>query len=97
MSAASHSRCETQKKLHVSRAAQGDGAALSWESRSSWQGGTSLGSCISFSQWRLGTYFWSEELALVSTRDGQVEEGVRVALLKLDTEDSRLIGEMSDN
>lgn len=32
-----------------------------------------------------------------SAREGQVEEGVRVALLKLVTDGSRPIGEMSDN
>lgn len=32
-----------------------------------------------------------------SAREGQVEEGVRVALLKLVTDGSRPIGEMSDS
>lgn len=32
-----------------------------------------------------------------SDRDGQVEEGVRVALLKLVTDGSRPMGEMSDS
>ena len=32
-----------------------------------------------------------------SEREGQVEEGVRVALLKLVTEGSRPMGEMSDS
>lgn len=43
------------------------------------------------------TYFWSTELHLESTREGQVEEGVRVALLKLDTDGSRPMGEMSES
>jgi len=36
-------------------------------------------------------------LHLESTREGQVDEGVRVALLKLDTDGSRPIGEISDS
>lgn len=43
------------------------------------------------------TYFWSTELHLESTREGQVDEGVRVALLKLDTDGSRPIGEISES
>lgn len=43
------------------------------------------------------TYFWSTELHLESTREGQVEEGVRVALLKLDTDGSRPMGEISES
>lgn len=43
------------------------------------------------------TYFWSMELHLESAREGQVDDGVRVALLKLDTEGSRPIGEISDS
>lgn len=45
----------------------------------------------------LSTYFWSIELHLESTREGQVDEGVRVALLKLDTDGSRPMGEISDS
>lgn len=42
-------------------------------------------------------YFWSKELQRESAREGQVEEGVRVALLKLVTDGSRPMGEMSDS
>lgn len=42
-------------------------------------------------------YFWSREPQRESDREGQVEEGVRVALLKLVTDGSRPIGEMSDS
>ena len=44
-----------------------------------------------------GTYFWSIELLLESAREGHVEEGVRVELLKLATDGSRPIGETSDS
>lgn len=39
----------------------------------------------------------TSELYRESDREGQVEEGVRVALLKLVTDGSRPIGEISDN
>lgn len=42
-------------------------------------------------------YFWSKELQRESAREGHVEEGVRVALLKLVTDGSRPMGEMSDS
>lgn len=48
-----------------------------------------------FSRWGPGTYFWSRELLLAFTREGQVEDGVRVELLRLDTEGSRPTGERS--
>lgn len=44
-----------------------------------------------------GTHFCSIELLRVSSREGQVDEGVKVALLKLDTDGSRPRGEMSDS
>lgn len=43
------------------------------------------------------SYFWSMELQRESAREGQVEEGVRVALLKLVTDGSRPMGEMSES
>ena len=46
---------------------------------------------------RSGPYFWSMELQRDSAREGQVEEGVRVALLRLVTDRSRAMGEMSDS
>lgn len=39
----------------------------------------------------------TSELYRESDREGQVDEGVRVALLKLVTDGSRPIGEISDN
>lgn len=42
-------------------------------------------------------YFWSTEPQRESESEGQVEEGVRVALLKLVTEGSRPKAEMSDS
>lgn len=42
-------------------------------------------------------YFWSTEPQRESDREGQVEEGVRVALLKLVTEGSLPRAEMSDS
>lgn len=41
------------------------------------------------------TYFWSEQRD--SAREGQVEDGVRVALLRLVTDGSRPMGEISDS
>ena len=92
------SHCDIQKRLpHISQCCLGDGAALGWEPLSKQKVGFYLGSHISFSRWSLGTYFWSKELLLASTKEGQVEEGVRVELLKLDTEGSRPMGDRSDN
>lgn len=42
-------------------------------------------------------YMQCTKLYRESDRDGQVEDGVRVALLKLVTDGSRPIGEISDN
>lgn len=42
-------------------------------------------------------YFWSTEPQRESAREGQVEEGVRVALLKLVTEESLPRAEMSES
>lgn len=42
------------------------------------------------------TYFWSEPQR-ESAREGQVEDGVRVALLRLVTDGSRPMGEISDS
>lgn len=52
-----------------------------------------------FYEWQLKIYiyFWSKEPQRESDREGQVEEGVRVALLKLVTDGSRPMGEMSDS
>lgn len=47
--------------------------------------------------YELNIYFWSTEPQRESDSEGQVEEGVRVALLKLVTDGSRPIGEMSDS
>lgn len=45
----------------------------------------------------LNYYFWSTEPQRESDSEGQVEEGVRVALLKLVTDGSRPKGEISDS
>lgn len=42
-------------------------------------------------------YFWSMEPQRESAREGHVEEGVRVALLKLVTDGSRPRAEISDS
>lgn len=43
------------------------------------------------------SYFWPMEPQRESDSDGHVEEGVRVALLKLVTDGSLPMGEMSDS
>lgn len=46
---------------------------------------------------RVNLYFWSMEAQRESAREGHVEEGVRVALLKLVTDGSRTRAEISDS